>query len=172
MFSIYKETGGPKDIHKSLISGPVKIWICLSTVAVTFRGAVSHFRTKKMGIYLLEVYVLFLCCWFIFVVFLDFFKDAVSKYQEVTNNLEFAKELQRSFMALSQDVSKDQALPCGLSTHLKLFHWGSSHLSLQGWITHDFFCVWLFSSILYISWCQVFWRISDTLHKCMETRIM
>ncbi|OWK17840.1 CAPRIN1 [Cervus elaphus hippelaphus] len=29
--------------------------------------------------------------------------DAVSKYQEVTNNLEFAKELQRSFMALSQD---------------------------------------------------------------------
>uniref|UniRef100_A0A8C6ES95 Cell cycle associated protein 1 n=1 Tax=Marmota marmota marmota TaxID=9994 RepID=A0A8C6ES95_MARMA len=31
--------------------------------------------------------------------------DAVSKYQEVTNNLEFAKELQRSFMALSQDVS-------------------------------------------------------------------
>ena len=34
------------------------------------------------------------------------FQDAVSKYQEVTNNLEFAKELQRSFMALSQDVSK------------------------------------------------------------------
>ena len=30
----------------------------------------------------------------------------MSKYQEVTNNLEFAKELQRSFMALSQDVSK------------------------------------------------------------------
>ncbi|KAH0620801.1 hypothetical protein JD844_021580 [Phrynosoma platyrhinos] len=29
--------------------------------------------------------------------------DAVSKYQEVSNNLEFAKELQRSFMALSQD---------------------------------------------------------------------
>uniref|UniRef100_A0A8C2Y2G0 Caprin-1 dimerization domain-containing protein n=1 Tax=Capra hircus TaxID=9925 RepID=A0A8C2Y2G0_CAPHI len=33
-------------------------------------------------------------------------KDAVSKYQEVTNNLEFAKELQRSFMALSQDIQK------------------------------------------------------------------
>ncbi|XP_048161936.1 caprin-1 isoform X2 [Corvus hawaiiensis] len=32
--------------------------------------------------------------------------DAVSKYQEVTNNLEFAKELQRSFMALSQDIQK------------------------------------------------------------------
>lgn len=37
----------------------------------------------------------------------------MSKYQEVTNNLEFAKELQRSFMALSQDVSK--AVQCGLS---------------------------------------------------------
>lgn len=36
------------------------------------------------------------------------FQDAVSKYQEVTNNLEFAKELQRSFMALSQDVSRRQ----------------------------------------------------------------
>lgn len=44
-----------------------------------------------------------------------FFKDAVSKYQEVTNNLEFAKELQRSFMALSQDVSKEQVVRCGLS---------------------------------------------------------
>ncbi|KAK2101501.1 Caprin-1 [Saguinus oedipus] len=32
--------------------------------------------------------------------------DAVSKYREVTNNLEFAKELQRSFMALSQDIQK------------------------------------------------------------------
>ncbi|KAM6463345.1 caprin-1 isoform 6-T7 [Liasis olivaceus] len=32
--------------------------------------------------------------------------DAVSKYQEVSNNLEFAKELQRSFMALSQDIQK------------------------------------------------------------------
>lgn len=37
----------------------------------------------------------------------------MSKYQEVTNNLEFAKELQRSFMALSQDVSK--VAHCGLS---------------------------------------------------------
>ncbi|KAJ7422620.1 hypothetical protein WISP_37181 [Willisornis vidua] len=33
-------------------------------------------------------------------------EDAVSKYQEVTNNLEFAKELQRSFMALSQEIQK------------------------------------------------------------------
>uniref|UniRef100_A0A670YLE7 Cell cycle associated protein 1 n=1 Tax=Pseudonaja textilis TaxID=8673 RepID=A0A670YLE7_PSETE len=32
--------------------------------------------------------------------------DAVSKHQEVSNNLEFAKELQRSFMALSQDIQK------------------------------------------------------------------
>uniref|UniRef100_A0A2K5EK62 Caprin-1 dimerization domain-containing protein n=1 Tax=Aotus nancymaae TaxID=37293 RepID=A0A2K5EK62_AOTNA len=32
--------------------------------------------------------------------------DAISKYQEVTNNLEFAKELHRSFMALSQDIQK------------------------------------------------------------------
>lgn len=68
---------------------------------------------------------------YICALFWVFFKDAVSKYQEVTNNLEFAKELQRSFMALSQDVSKDQALPCGLLKHFKLFHWGSSHLCLQ-----------------------------------------
>uniref|UniRef100_A0A2D4I240 Caprin-1 dimerization domain-containing protein n=1 Tax=Micrurus lemniscatus lemniscatus TaxID=129467 RepID=A0A2D4I240_MICLE len=32
--------------------------------------------------------------------------DAVSKHQEVSNNLEFAKELQRNFMALSQDIQK------------------------------------------------------------------
>ncbi|XP_032081612.1 caprin-1 isoform X3 [Thamnophis elegans] len=32
--------------------------------------------------------------------------DAVSKHQEVSNNLEFAKELQRCFMALSQDIQK------------------------------------------------------------------
>ncbi|XP_062973478.1 caprin-1 isoform X2 [Elgaria multicarinata webbii] len=32
--------------------------------------------------------------------------DAVSKHQEVNNNLEFAKELQRNFMALSQDIQK------------------------------------------------------------------
>nr|XP_033784110.1 caprin-1 isoform X1 [Geotrypetes seraphini] len=32
--------------------------------------------------------------------------DAVSKYQEVVNNMEFARELQRSFMALSQDIQK------------------------------------------------------------------
>lgn len=38
-------------------------------------------------------------------------QDAVSKHQEVSNNLEFAKELQRSFMALSQDVSKAQIIP-------------------------------------------------------------
>lgn len=43
------------------------------------------------------------CCFY-------FVKDAVSKYQEVTNNLEFAKELQRSFMALSQDVSKGHVI--------------------------------------------------------------
>lgn len=70
-------------------------------------------------------------------VLLVFFKDAVSKYQEVTNNLEFAKELQRSFMALSQDVSKEQVVQCGLSKHLsfKLFFTDtrcSSHLSLEG----------------------------------------
>ncbi|XP_030056624.1 caprin-1 isoform X2 [Microcaecilia unicolor] len=32
--------------------------------------------------------------------------DAVSKYQEVVNNMEFARELQRGFMALSQDIQK------------------------------------------------------------------
>lgn len=157
MFSIYKETEGPKIIPKSLISGPVKIWIGLSTVAVPFRGAVSDFRTKKKWEFICWEYMFCSCAdglhlWSFWI----FFKDAVSKYQEVTNNLEFAKELQRSFMALSQDVSKDQALPCGLSKHLKPFHRGSSHLSLQGWIAHDLLYVWLFSFILYISWCQAF----------------
>lgn len=60
-------------------------------------------------------FVLFVVVYFCVCVFFFFFKDAVSKYQEVTNNLEFAKELQRSFMALSQDVSKEQAVQCGLS---------------------------------------------------------
>lgn len=32
--------------------------------------------------------------------------DALSKYQEITNNLEFARELQKSFHALSQEVQK------------------------------------------------------------------
>ncbi|XP_053304568.1 caprin-1 isoform X2 [Spea bombifrons] len=32
--------------------------------------------------------------------------DAVSKYQEVVTNMEFARELQRSFMALGQDIQK------------------------------------------------------------------
>lgn len=111
-----------------------------------------------------------------------FFKDAVSKYQEVTNNLEFAKELQRSFMALSQDVSKEQAVQCGLSKHLsfKLFFTDtrcSSHLSLEGWNGHGFLYVWLFFCTLCTALCQVFWRLfleefSDELHKRMGTKIM
>ncbi|KAG8429455.1 hypothetical protein GDO86_020143, partial [Hymenochirus boettgeri] len=32
--------------------------------------------------------------------------DAVSKYQEVLNNMEFARELQKNFMALGQDIQK------------------------------------------------------------------
>ncbi|XP_073460305.1 caprin-1 isoform X1 [Aquarana catesbeiana] len=32
--------------------------------------------------------------------------DAVSKYQEVTTSMEFARELQKSFMALGQDIQK------------------------------------------------------------------
>ncbi|XP_068116250.1 caprin-1 isoform X2 [Hyperolius riggenbachi] len=32
--------------------------------------------------------------------------DAVTKYQEVVTNMEFARELQRSFMALGQDIQK------------------------------------------------------------------
>ncbi|KAK2096064.1 Caprin-1 [Saguinus oedipus] len=32
--------------------------------------------------------------------------DAFSEYQEVTNNLQFAKELHSSFMALSQDIQR------------------------------------------------------------------
>ncbi|CAI9598646.1 unnamed protein product [Staurois parvus] len=38
--------------------------------------------------------------------------DAVAKYQEVVTNMEFARELQKSFMALGQDVSYD--LKCEL----------------------------------------------------------
>lgn len=34
-----------------------------------------------------------------------YLKDALTKYQEITNNLEFARELQKSFMALGQEVS-------------------------------------------------------------------
>ncbi|KAG9466449.1 hypothetical protein GDO78_016619 [Eleutherodactylus coqui] len=32
--------------------------------------------------------------------------DAVAKYQEVVTNMEFARELQRSFMTLGQDIQK------------------------------------------------------------------
>uniref|UniRef100_A0A8K9ULX0 GPI-anchored protein p137 n=1 Tax=Oncorhynchus mykiss TaxID=8022 RepID=A0A8K9ULX0_ONCMY len=32
--------------------------------------------------------------------------DALTKYQEVTNNLEFARELQKSFLSLGQDIQK------------------------------------------------------------------
>lgn len=34
-------------------------------------------------------------------------KDALSKYQEIINNLEFARDLQKSFLALGQEVSPD-----------------------------------------------------------------
>lgn len=33
------------------------------------------------------------------------FQEAVEKYDEVVHNLEFAKELQKTFSGLSQDVS-------------------------------------------------------------------
>lgn len=32
-------------------------------------------------------------------------KDALTKYQEVINNLEFARELQKSFVTLGQEVT-------------------------------------------------------------------
>lgn len=32
-------------------------------------------------------------------------KEALTKYQEVVNNLEFARELQKSFLSLGQEVS-------------------------------------------------------------------
>lgn len=32
-------------------------------------------------------------------------KEALTKYQEVINNLEFARELQKSFVTLGQEVS-------------------------------------------------------------------
>lgn len=37
-------------------------------------------------------------------------KDALSKYQEVVNNLEFARELQKSFLAMGQEVSLELRL--------------------------------------------------------------
>lgn len=42
------------------------------------------------------------------------FQEALSKYQEIMNNLEFAKELQKTFIALGQDVRMDAVV-------LKLF---------------------------------------------------
>lgn len=35
-----------------------------------------------------------------------FLKEALTKYQEVVNNLEFARELQKSFLSLGQEVSQ------------------------------------------------------------------
>lgn len=34
-------------------------------------------------------------------------KEALAKYQEINNNLEFARELQKSFLALGQEVSPE-----------------------------------------------------------------
>lgn len=34
-----------------------------------------------------------------------YLKDALTKYQEIINNLEFARDLQKGFMALGQEVS-------------------------------------------------------------------
>ena len=34
-------------------------------------------------------------------------KEALSKYQEIVNNLEFARELQKSFITLGQEVSHE-----------------------------------------------------------------
>lgn len=34
-------------------------------------------------------------------------KEALAKYQEVANNLEFARELQKSFLTLGQEVGLD-----------------------------------------------------------------
>lgn len=34
-------------------------------------------------------------------------KEAIAKYQEVVNNLEFARELQKSFLTLGQEVGPE-----------------------------------------------------------------
>lgn len=39
-----------------------------------------------------------------------YLKEALSKYQEILNNLEFARELQKSFLALGQEVSPELQL--------------------------------------------------------------
>lgn len=36
-----------------------------------------------------------------------YMKEALSKYQEILNNLEFGRELQKSFLALGQEVSPE-----------------------------------------------------------------
>lgn len=33
-----------------------------------------------------------------------YLKDSLTKYQEIANNLDFARELQKSFLALGQEV--------------------------------------------------------------------
>lgn len=37
-------------------------------------------------------------------------KEALAKYQEIINNLEFARELQKSFLAVGQEVSPELGL--------------------------------------------------------------
>ena len=37
-------------------------------------------------------------------------KEALAKYQEIAHNLEFARELQKNFIALGQDVSNELTL--------------------------------------------------------------
>lgn len=34
-----------------------------------------------------------------------YLKEALTKYQEILNNLDFARELQKSFLAMGQEVS-------------------------------------------------------------------
>lgn len=41
----------------------------------------------------------------LFIFFTMNLKEALSKFQEVVNNLEFARELQKSFLSLGQEVS-------------------------------------------------------------------
>lgn len=54
-------------------------------------------------------------------------KEALTKFQEIVNNLEFARELQKSFLSLGQEVSLLKT-PSKMSTLLLSFYFLFSKL--------------------------------------------
>lgn len=63
----------------------------------------------------------------IIIIFTMNLKEALSKFQEIVNNLEFARELQKSFLSLGQEVSLLKT-PSKMSTLLLSFYFLFSKL--------------------------------------------